>query len=85
MFNDSDDDICEVLKGRQLKETQDKFIVLSSPNVCNLAAFFKHRPSGRYINNILELKFKSRYIHLGMLLPRPNIWLEGLFFQDVHR
>jgi hypothetical protein len=46
-----------VLKGHQFKEIQDKFIVLSLPNVCNLVALFKHCSSGGYIDNILELKF----------------------------
>jgi tRNA splicing ligase len=61
MFNDNNDNNCEVLKGHQLKKTQDKFLVLSSLNVRNLVAFFKHRPSGGYIDNILELKFKNHY------------------------
>jgi hypothetical protein len=34
---------------------------LNSPNVCNLVASFKHRPKGAYINNILEVEFKSHY------------------------
>jgi hypothetical protein len=61
LFNDNNDDSCEVLKGHLLKEIQDKFIVWSSLNVCNLVAFFKHHLGGGYIDNILELKFKSHY------------------------
>ncbi len=61
MFNDNGDDSCEVLKGHQLEEIQDKFIVLNSPNVHNLVVSFKHHPGGSYIDNILELKSKSRY------------------------
>jgi hypothetical protein len=34
----------EVLKGDKLHQVMDKFIVLSSPNVWNLAASFKHWP-----------------------------------------
>ncbi len=57
LFNDNNDNSCEVFKGHQFKEIQDKFIVLSSPNVRNLVASFKHHLGGGYIDNILELKF----------------------------
>jgi hypothetical protein len=56
LFNDSNDDSCEVLKGHQFKEIQNKFIILSLPNVCNLVSF-KHHSGGGYIDNILELNF----------------------------
>ncbi len=61
LFNDNNDNNCEVFKGHQLEENQDKFIVLSLLNVCNLVASFKHRPGGGYIDHIVELKSKSCY------------------------
>jgi hypothetical protein len=61
LFNDSCDDSYKVLKGHQLEEIQDKFIVLSLPNVHNLVTSFKHCPGGGYIDNILELKSKNCY------------------------
>jgi hypothetical protein len=61
LFNDNSDDSTEVLKGHQFKEIQNKFIVLSSLNVCNLVASFKHHSGGGYIDNILELKSKNHY------------------------
>jgi hypothetical protein len=85
LVNDNNDDRCEVFKGHQLKEIQDKFIVLSSLNVCNLVAFFKHRPSGGYIDNNLELKSKNCYdfirecYFLGQISSQ-----KGFFLQDVH-
>ncbi len=51
----------ELFKGEQLEQIQDKFYELSSPNIRNLIASFKHCLGGGYIDNILELKFKSRY------------------------
>ncbi len=59
LFNDSDDNNWEVFKDHQLKEIQDKFIVLSLSHVRNLVALFKNYPSGGYIDNILELKSKN--------------------------
>jgi hypothetical protein len=61
LFNDSGDDSCKVFKGHQLEEFHDKFIVLSSQNVPNLVASFKHHSGGGYIMNILELKSNSHY------------------------
>jgi hypothetical protein len=61
LFNDSDDNNCKVFKGHQLKEIQDKFIILSSLHVHNLLALFKNYLGGGYIDNILELKSKSYY------------------------
>ncbi len=40
----------------------DKFMVLSSPNIRNLIASFKHQPRNRgYISNILTFKVNSGY------------------------
>lgn len=61
LFNDNNGNNMELLKGKQLEQIQDKFIELNSPNVHNLVASFKHHPKGGYINNILEIKFKSHY------------------------
>jgi hypothetical protein len=61
LFNDNNGNNMELLKGKQLEHIQDKFIELNSPNVCNLVASFKHRPKGGYVNNILEVEFKSHY------------------------
>jgi hypothetical protein len=61
LFKDNSDDNYKVLKGHLLKEIQNKFIMLSLLNMCNLVAFFKHCLGGGYIDNILELKSKSCY------------------------
>ncbi len=58
LFNDSGDDSCKVFKVHQLEEIHDKFIVLSSLNVPNLVALFKHHLGGGYI---LELKSNNHY------------------------
>jgi hypothetical protein len=54
----------ELVKSEQLKHIQDKFIEMNSPNVHNLVTSFKHHPRGGYINNILELKFRSHYDYI---------------------
>ncbi len=52
----------EVLKGDKLRQMMDKFITLSSPNICNLVASFKHQPRNkRYVSNIFILKAKNGY------------------------
>ncbi len=56
--------IVKLFKGEQLEHIHDKFYELSSPNVCNLIAFVKHRRGGGYIDSILELKFKSQYDYI---------------------
>jgi hypothetical protein len=61
LFNVNGDNNCKVFKGHQLKEIQDKFILLSSSHVCNLVALFKNYWGGGYIDNIFKLKSKSRY------------------------
>jgi hypothetical protein len=64
LFDDSNNGIVELLKGEQLKHIENKFYELSSPNVCNLVAFFKRHSRGGYIGNILELKSKSCYDYI---------------------
>ncbi len=59
LFNDCSDGITELFKGEQLEHIQDKFCELSSPDIRNLIASFKHCLGGGYIDNILELKSKS--------------------------
>jgi hypothetical protein len=61
LLDDSRDGIVEFLKGEQLEQIQDKFCELSSPNVHNLVAFFKHHSRGGYIDNIFELKSMNWY------------------------
>jgi hypothetical protein len=52
----------EVLKGNKLHQVMDKFIILSSPNVQNFVASFKHHPGyRRYVFNILDFKANSNY------------------------
>jgi hypothetical protein len=64
LLNDFSDSIVELLKGEQLEKIQDNFYELSYPNIRNLVASFKHHLGGGYIDNILELKFKSRYDYI---------------------
>jgi hypothetical protein len=64
LFHDNNGNNMELLKGEQLEHIQNKFIELNSPNVCNLVASFKYHPRGGYINNILELKFRSHYNYI---------------------
>jgi hypothetical protein len=64
MFNNSVDGFMDLLKGKQLEQIQHKFLKLSSPNVRNLVAYFKHRLRCGYIDSILELKSKSRYDYI---------------------
>jgi hypothetical protein len=61
LFNDNNDNSCEVLKGHHIEKNQDKFIVLNSLNVRNLIASFKHHSGGGYIDNIIELKSKNHH------------------------
>lgn len=63
-FNNNSGNNMELVKGEQLKHIQDKFIEMNSPNVHNLVTSFKHHPRGDYINNILELKFRSHYDYI---------------------
>jgi hypothetical protein len=60
MFNEKNDGIVNILKGNQLKQIHEKFIELNSSNVCNMVSMFKPHSDGSYINNILQLKSKSR-------------------------
>jgi hypothetical protein len=76
----------ELFKGEQLKHIQDKFYELNFPNVHNLVAFFKHCPSGGYIDNIFEVRSKSQYVNMSKcLLPWTSFWTKGVHFQDVHK
>ncbi len=59
LLNDCSNGKVELLKIKQLEQIQDKFCELSSPNVYNLVAFFKHHLGGGYFDIILELKSKS--------------------------
>jgi len=59
LLDDYSDGKVEFFKGEQMEQIQNNFYELSSPNICNLIASFKHHPSGGYIDNILELKSKS--------------------------
>jgi hypothetical protein len=61
MFNKNNDDSLEVIILNKFKIF---FLVLSSLNVWNLVASFKHHYNGGYIDNILELKSKNRYDYI---------------------
>ncbi len=80
LFNDSDDNNYKVFKAHQLKEIQNKFIVLSSSHVRNLVALFKNYLSGGYINNILELKSKSHYNFIQECYFLGQIFSQKVFF-----
>jgi hypothetical protein len=60
MFNEKNDGIFNILKGNQLKQIHEKFIELNSSKVYNMVSMFKPHLDGSYINNILQLKSKSR-------------------------
>ncbi len=64
LLNGSSNGIVELFKGEQLEHIQDKLCELSSPNVCNLVASFKHHLGGGCIDNILELKSKSWFDYI---------------------
>jgi hypothetical protein len=64
LLDHSSDGTMELLKGEQLAHLLDKFCELSSSNICNLVTFFKRHLGGEYIDNILELKSKSRYEYI---------------------
>jgi hypothetical protein len=64
MFNDYSNDIMEHFNGEQLEHIYNKFYELSSPNVCNFVASFKHHLGGGHIDNIFELKSKSHYDYI---------------------
>jgi hypothetical protein len=64
MFNEKNDGIVKIFKGNQLKQIHEKFIELNSLNVYNLISMFKPCSGGGYINNILQLKSKSRYNYI---------------------
>jgi hypothetical protein len=64
LLDDNNDGTLELLNGKQLEQIQDKFLKLSSPNIHNLVVVFKHHASRGYIDNILELKSKSRYDYI---------------------
>ncbi len=53
-----------ILKNKKLKQIQDKFVELNSPNVHNLIVSFKHSLGGGYNNNILELKSNWHYDYI---------------------
>jgi len=59
LLDDSGNGTMELLKGEQLKHIQDKFCELSSLNVHNLIAYFKHHSKRGYIDSIFESKSKS--------------------------
>jgi hypothetical protein len=73
----------EVLKGHRFNEIQEKIIVLSSLNVCNLVAYFKHRPSGGYSHNILELKSRSHYDFIQECCFQGQISSQKAFFSKM--
>jgi len=56
LLSDSNDGTIELFHGEGLKHVQDKFIELSSSNICNLVTSFKHHLEGGYIDHIFELK-----------------------------
>jgi hypothetical protein len=59
LLDDCNNGKVELLKMKQLEQIEDKFCGLSSPNVYNIIASFKHRLGGGYFDIILELKSKS--------------------------
>jgi len=65
LLDDCSNGIVEVSKSHeQLEHIQEKFYELGSPNIHNLVVYFKRCSKGGYIDNILELKFKSRYDYI---------------------
>jgi len=64
LFDENGNDPVELLKGEYLKQIQDKFYKLNSPNVCNLVPFFNHHSGRGYIDNIFELKSKNCYDYI---------------------
>jgi hypothetical protein len=64
LLDDSGDGIAELLNGKQLEQIQYKFTKLSPRNINNLVFVFKHHVRCGYFDNILELKFKSRYDYI---------------------
>jgi hypothetical protein len=61
LLDDYNNGKVKLFKGQQLEQIHDKFCELNPPNIRNLVAYLKHHLGGGYIDNILELKFKSRY------------------------
>ncbi len=59
MLDDYSDGKMEFFKGEQMEQIQNNLCELSSPNIHNLVASFKHHPSGGYIDNVFELKSKN--------------------------
>jgi len=74
----------ELFKGEQLEQIQDKFYELSSPNIRNLIASFKHCLGGGYIDNILELKSKVDMITSKIVVSLDKFLDKRCSFQDVH-
>jgi hypothetical protein len=64
LFDDSGDGLVELLNDKQLEHIQDTFFELSSFNICNLVASFKHHSRHGYIDDILELKFNNSYDYI---------------------
>jgi hypothetical protein len=63
-LDDNGDGIVNLLNNEQLKQIQNKFLEMNSPNIHNLVVVFKHHASRGYIDNILELKSKSHYDYI---------------------
>ncbi len=62
LLNEDGEGPMEVLKGNELCQVMDKFITLSSPNIWNLIASFKHQLGNkRYISSIFALKVNNDY------------------------
>jgi hypothetical protein len=65
LVNESGKGQVEVLKGDELHQMMDKFIVLFLPNVENLVTSFKHRQGNiRYLSNILAFKTNNGYDYI---------------------
>jgi hypothetical protein len=63
----------EVMKGKKLHQVMDKFMTLSSPNVRNLVASFKHWLGNRgYISNILIFKANNVYYFIKIIVFQGN-------------
>jgi hypothetical protein len=65
LLNKNGQGLVEVLQGVKLCQVMIKFITLSSPNVRNLVASFKHRQGDRgYVSSILALKANTDYCYI---------------------
>jgi hypothetical protein len=85
LLDDYSNGTVELLKGEQLVHIFDKFCEFNSPNICNLVVSFKRHLGGEHIDNILELKSKSRYDYIQELFPKTSSSTKGVYFQDVDK